>query len=79
MFTLVLLLSCCLQSSQEQEIIHRMAAMALYKTGAAFSSFDDKDYAAFIHRLNPAYKLPSARLFLGRFLDEVYNDVRGQL
>lgn len=35
-------------SSQEQEIIHRMAAMALYKTGGAFSSFDDEDYVAFI-------------------------------
>lgn len=43
-------------SSQEQEILHRMAAMALYKMGEPIcSSLDDEDYAAFIHRLNPAY------------------------
>lgn len=47
-------------SFQKQEIIHRMAIMTLYKTGRAFSNFDDKDYATFIHRLNLMYKLPSA-------------------
>lgn len=66
-------------SSQKQEILYRMAAITLYKTGGAFSSFVDKDYAAFINMLNLAYKLPSTRLFLGRFLDDMYNNARGQL
>lgn len=47
-------------SNGEQEAINRMAAMALYKTGGGFSNFEDEDYAAFLHQLNPAYKIPSA-------------------
>lgn len=66
-------------SNEEQEAINRMAAMALYKTGGGFSNFEDEDYAAFLHRLNPAYKIPSARLFSGRLLDEAYDTVRGEL
>ena len=53
--------------------------MAFYKTRGVFSSFDNKDYAVFIHRLNPAYKLSSAWLFSKRLLNKVYNDVQGQL
>ena len=56
-----------------------MAAMALYKTGDGFNIFEDEDYAAFLHRLNLVYKIPSARLFSGRVLDEAYDTVRGKL
>lgn len=44
---------------QKQEIIHYMTALAFYKTGGAFSSFDNEDYVAFIYRLNPIYKISS--------------------
>ncbi len=66
-------------SNEEQEAINRMAAMALYKTGGGFSNFEDEDYAAFLHRLNPEYIIPSARLFSERLLDEAYDTVRGEL
>ena len=66
-------------SNEEQEAINRMAAMALYKTRGGFSNFEDEDYATFLHRLNPVYKIPSARLFSGRLLDEAYDTVRGEL
>lgn len=46
-------------SFQKQEIIYYMADIAFYKTVRAFSSFDDKNQAIFIYRLNLAYKLSS--------------------
>ena len=66
-------------SNEEQEAINRMAAMAPHKTGGGFSNFEDEDYAVFLHRLNLEYKIPIARLFSGRLLDEVYDTVRGEL
>ena len=66
-------------SNEEQEAINRMAAIALYKTGGGFCDFEDEDYAAFLHRLNSVYKIPSARLFSGRLLDEACDTVRGEL
>lgn len=66
-------------SSQKQEIIYCMVTMTFYKIGEVFSSFYDEDYAVFIHRLNPMYKLPSTQLFSRQLLDEVYDDVQGQL
>lgn len=51
-----------------------MAAIAYYKTTKTFSSFDNKDYTAFIYRLNLAYKLFSIQLFSRRLLDKVYDD-----
>ncbi len=66
-------------SNGEQEAINQMAAMALYKTGSGFSNFEDEDYIAFLHQLNPEYKISIARLFLGRLLDETYDEVQGEL
>lgn len=34
---------------------------------------------AFIYKLKPLKKLPSAQLFASRFLDEIYNHVQGQV
>ncbi len=50
-------------SNEEQEEINCIAAMTLHKTGSAFNNFEDEGHAVFLHRLNPAYKIPSARLF----------------
>lgn len=64
---------------QKLEIIHYMAAIVVYKTEKAFSCFDNKDYTAFIHRLNLLYKLLNTQLFLRQLLDEVYDDIQGRL
>ena len=53
--------------------------MAFYKTRGGFSNFEDEDYAAFLHRLNPVYKIPIARLFSERLLDAAYDTIRGKL
>lgn len=56
-----------------------MAAIAFYKTRSGFNNFENKDYAAFLHQLNSAYKISSARLFLEKLLEEAYNTIQGKL
>lgn len=56
-----------------------MIAMTLYKTRKIFSNFDDKDYTAFIYKLNSLYKLPNTWLFSSYLLDEVYDNIYKQV
>lgn len=56
-----------------------MIAMALDKTGKVFNSFDNNNYATFIYRLNPVYKLLNAQLFLRQFLNKKYDNIQAQL
>lgn len=44
-------------SFQEQEIIYYMIVMVFYKTKEVFNSFDNKNYMAFINKLNLIYKI----------------------
>ena len=66
-------------SQADQEFGNRMAAIALYKTGGGFSDFEDEDFGAFLHWLNPAFKIPSTRLLYGRLLEEAYDTTKGQV
>ena len=66
-------------SSQEHEIIYYMIVITFYKTREAFCSFDNKDYIAFIYRLNPIYKHSRTQLLIRWLIDKVYNNIQGQL
>lgn len=63
-------------SRQDQDEMTRLAAMALYKTGHPFNTFEDKSWAAWSHKINPVWKIPSAKLFAGVFLDEIYEKMK---
>lgn len=65
-------------SNEEQKAINCIAAIALHKTGSGFSKFEDKDYIAFFHQLNPVYKILNARLFSKKLLDEAYDTIHGE-
>lgn len=63
-------------SKQDQEEMTRLAAMALYKTGHPFNTFQDESWAAWCHKMNPAWKIPSAKLFAEVSLDEIYEKMK---
>ncbi len=63
-------------SSQEQEIVYRIAVIAFCKIRGVFNSFDDEEYSAFINRLNLIYKLLIAQLFSRPLLDDIYDNVQ---
>ena len=50
--------------------------MALYRTGKSFNTFEDESWAAWCHKMNPAWKIPPAKLFAGVLLDEIYGKMR---
>ena len=41
-------------SRQDQVKTSRLAAMALYRTGKSFNTFEDEGWAAWCHKINPA-------------------------
>ena len=63
-------------SRQDQDETSRLAAMALYRTGKSFNTFEDEGWAAWCHKMNPAWKIPSAKLFGGVLLDEIYGKMK---
>lgn len=50
-----------------------MATIAFSITRDGFNNFEDENYAMFLYRLNPAYTIPSAQLFLKKLLDKEYD------
>ena len=40
-------------SRQDQDETSRLAAIALYRTGKSFNTFEDEGWAAWCHKMNP--------------------------
>ena len=57
-------------SSTEMEELHILLGRAIYTSGAPFSIVDNLHWVTFLHRLNPAYKLPSRHLLANKILEQ---------
>lgn len=60
----------------DQAALDELASMALYVCGRPSSLFDEPWMKGFLHRLNPAYKIPSYTTFAGPLLDQAYDKVK---
>ncbi|RKK20269.1 hypothetical protein BFJ65_g6967 [Fusarium oxysporum f. sp. cepae] len=64
------------RNSKDQ--LDRAAALAIFKSGKPYTTFEDSGMVEFIQQLNPAYKPPSGDR-IATILPEVYQDYRVQV
>ena len=64
------------RNSKDQ--LDRAAALAIFKSGKPYTTFEDSGMVEFIQMLNPAYKPPSGDR-IASILPEVYQDYRVQV
>ena len=54
-------------SKQNQDETTRLAAMALHRSGKSFNTFEDESWAAWCHKMNLTWKIPSANCLWGYY------------